>query len=456
MKNTISLGFYLNAEDSFRSEKLRQEFLKKAYDTFMEKEDTKGRSFSFEEINKYIDLKKYCKKQKQTYDEKATISVRHTFYRDASSQYAKNNGLEDEWNKKAASFKTSSKYKSESLDNYVKGSKEHSAQAKAAVYVNRVGTEEDAALYQKAKIKNIKIGVNAKFADSEMVYALYKEYGLNGTEIDAYLDNHNIDLRRKNGLVRYYIENALPEDKREEELKNLEESIRNIAKERSRKAGYKKVDVAIDVFTRFLNIRESDLDIALLKYNQDESLSKEELFSYLDAVRTSGKNNDTAHYLYCKFINAYRNNDEIVDNQILRLIPKAANNEELAALEFLYDSKRTCNDGINIIRGMVANGMAGEWEVVPLKRALSKATPKYNDYTSTSDESLLGIKFTSNGVTTSEEDKEQALKFLKDNNMETTMLVYTLLLRNINSGAINVYGNNKKEIFDSPKKVMVR
>ena len=32
--------------------------------------------------------------------------------------------------------------------------------------------------------------------------------------------------------------------------------------------------------------------------------------------------------------------------------------------------------------------------------------------------------------TTSEEDKEQALKFLKDNNMETTMLVYTLLLRN--------------------------
>ena len=429
MKNVISLAFYINTEDYYRSEELRKEFLKKAYDIFMEKEDIKGRVFSFEEVNKYIDLKKYCRKQKQIYDEKSTINIRHTFYRDSSSKYAKDNGLVDEWNKKAEIFKTSIKNKKDSFN------KDQSNQV---------------------KVNNIKIGDNATFNDSENVYVLYKAYGLNGNEINAYLESHNIDSKRKNGLVRYYIENAFPEDKKQEELIKLDNSILKVSRERARKLGNKKINIAMDVFSRFLNIGEDDLDIAILKYNEEEPLSKKELFDYLDIIRTSGKNNDTAHYLYCKFINAYRSNDEIVDNQILKLIPKAVNNEEMAALEYLYDSKRTCKDGINIIRGMVANGIAGEWEVVPLKRALSKATPKYGDYLNAQDELLLGIKFTSNNVTTSEEDKAQALNFLKDNNMETTLLVYTLLLRNINAGTINVYGNTKKEIFDSPKKVMVK
>lgn len=455
MKNVIGLVFYIEAEDCFRSKELQKEFLKNMYDTYMEKEDTRGRYFSFEEVNKYIDLRKYCNKEKIEYDVNSDISIRHTFYRDASSKYARNNYLVDEWNKKTATFKNATKHNKEHLDNYINGKTDALTRSRAHTYVYRVGTEEDAALYEKAKIRNLQIGTNATLEDGENVYKLYKEYGLNGKEVDAYLKEHNLNINRKKKLISYYIENALG-DKALEELQELNNNINSNYKEKYRVNNNKKLNNARNVISKLLNIDEEDLDIAIIKYNENDSLTKDELFNHLDNIRKSGIRNDESRNLYCKFMNAYRNNDEIVDNQILRLIPKANNNPEIAALEFLYDSKKTCRDGVDIIRGMVGNGIAGEWEVVPLKRALTQMAPKFNDSVVAQDEALLRINLTSNNITTNEEDKLQALKFIKDNNMEKTMLVYTTILRNINLGTINVYGETKEEIFNSPKKVKIK
>ena len=444
-KGKISIEFYVNVEKYFRSEELRKEFIKKAYEVFMEKEDSKSREFSYEEINKYIDLKKYCEKYNPLCKEGDKVNIKHTFYRDASSRYAQENGKVKEWNDKFTSVK---KKGQEALDSYVAGTNtKPNNQTKALRYVERYGSESDKKVYELTKSKNFLIGSKANITDCKVVYLLYKAHGLSCEQIEAYLKGRKLNYTRRNGLIEHYIKNAIEEELKDEELGKLYKAIEAERKHKDKNRESRRDVIATGIFNKLLSFNESNLEIALNLYNQKESLSREELLAQLEALRGSSKYNEICHFLYGKFLEMYPDEEDIADSVIIKLIEKPLEHSEVYGLKCLYDTKRTANDCVRIIRSLVDNGIVNEREAIPLKTAVNKLSPATTLVPVESESSLVKGHYYIEGKEISKEDKEQVLAFLSDNGIEINSITYIKALRNHVFGNMDVYGKTEEEIF---------